>query len=104
MVVRISMSWKTFSSRVASRPATTITSIIESQPAIHSAAIGLEGAGCVTGLPERFQGGQDGMPPLWPPCNAQIARPRRDAGLKFGMGAGGRSVLMGLREAQGGKQ
>ena len=37
------MIWNTFSSRVLSRPATAMTSISESQPAIHSAAIDLEG-------------------------------------------------------------
>ena len=37
------MIWNTLSSRIASRPATVIISIRASQPAIHSAAIGLEG-------------------------------------------------------------
>src|SRR6478609_6221007 len=40
---RTSMIWKTFSSRVVSRPAIAMTSISESQPAIHSAAIDLDG-------------------------------------------------------------
>ncbi|GLR88014.1 hypothetical protein GCM10007857_47260 [Bradyrhizobium iriomotense] len=37
------MSWKTFICRAASRPATAMTSVSDSQPAIHSAAIGLDG-------------------------------------------------------------
>ena len=37
------MSWKTLRSRAPSRPATAMTSISESQPAIHSAALVLEG-------------------------------------------------------------
>ena len=37
------MTWKTLSSRVASRPAIATTSIRLSQPAIHSAALGFEG-------------------------------------------------------------
>src|SRR5712672_341344 len=40
---RIAMIWKTFSSRRASRPAIATISIKASQPAIHSAALGLEG-------------------------------------------------------------
>ena len=47
MTERISMSWNTFSSRVASRPATAITSIKASQPDIHSAAFGFEGMFCM---------------------------------------------------------
>src|SRR6185437_13123970 len=43
MTVRSSMIWNTLSSRVVSRPATTRISIRVSQPAIHSAALGLEG-------------------------------------------------------------
>src|ERR1700733_13583687 len=43
MPVRSSMIWNTLSSRVASRPATTRISIRPSQPAIHNAALGLEG-------------------------------------------------------------
>jgi hypothetical protein len=37
------MIWKTFNSRVVSRPAMATISISVSQPAIHSAARGLEG-------------------------------------------------------------
>ena len=48
------MIWKTFSSRVVSRPATAMTSISASQPAIHSAAIVLDGvAVIVAGAGER---------------------------------------------------
>jgi hypothetical protein len=43
MTERSSMIWNTLSSRVASRPATTRISIKASQPAIHNAALGLEG-------------------------------------------------------------
>ena len=39
---RISMIWKTCSVRVASRPATAITSIADSQPVIHAAALRAE--------------------------------------------------------------
>ena len=47
------MTWNTFSSRVVSRPAIATISIRASQPAIHSAAIGLEGV--------RFIGGSVGL-------------------------------------------
>ena len=43
MIVRMNISWNTFSSRMPSRPATTTISISASQPAIHSAASDLEG-------------------------------------------------------------
>src|SRR5580704_2951513 len=43
------MIWKTLSSRVASRPATATNSIRASQPAIHSAALGLEGIRSIGG-------------------------------------------------------
>ena len=49
MTERSSMIWNTFSSRVASRPATTRISISDSQPAIHSAALGLEGVRFISG-------------------------------------------------------
>jgi hypothetical protein len=41
---RINMIWNTESSRVASRPATAITTISVNQPAIQAAAWGMEGA------------------------------------------------------------
>ena len=40
---RSAISWNTFSSRIASRPAIAMISISASQPAIHSAAIGFGG-------------------------------------------------------------
>ncbi len=40
---RISMIWNTDNSRVASRPATAITTIRVSQPAIQAAAWAMEG-------------------------------------------------------------
>ena len=43
------MTWNTFSSRNASRPATATISIRASQPAIHSAALGLEGVRSIIG-------------------------------------------------------
>src|ERR1700704_1603794 len=46
---RTSMISKTFNSRVASRPATATISISVSQPAIHSAALGLEGVRSIDG-------------------------------------------------------
>src|SRR4051794_18823411 len=49
MMVRISISWNTFSSRMPSRPATTTISIKASQPAIHVAANGLEGVRSIYG-------------------------------------------------------
>src|SRR4051812_3088067 len=39
---RSSITWKTLSSRVASRPATTITTMQASQPAIHVAAFRMD--------------------------------------------------------------
>ena len=39
------MIWNTASSCVASRPATVITTSAASQPAIHSAAVAVEGTG-----------------------------------------------------------
>src|SRR6266481_6459019 len=42
-IERTSMIWNTFSSCVVSRPAIATISIKASQPAIHSAALGLEG-------------------------------------------------------------
>src|SRR3982074_3981573 len=44
-----SMIWNTFSSRVASRPAPVTIKIKASQPAIHSAALGLEGVRFISG-------------------------------------------------------
>src|SRR5215471_8057330 len=55
MTERISISSNTFISRVVSRPATTIISISVSHPAIHRAAIGLEGGGCISGLGTGFE-------------------------------------------------
>ena len=49
MTERTSMIWNTLSSRVASRPATATISIRASQPAIHSAALGLEGVRSIGG-------------------------------------------------------
>src|SRR6185437_3386566 len=43
ITLRSSMSWNTFTSRIASRPATTTTSISDSQPAIQRGALGFEG-------------------------------------------------------------
>src|SRR5580692_5043064 len=50
MTERSSMIWNTLSSRVASRPATTRISIRASQPAIHNAALGLEGVRYIEGI------------------------------------------------------
>lgn len=50
---RTSMIWKTLSSRVVSRPATAMTSISASQPAIHSAAIVLDGVVFIGGEGDR---------------------------------------------------
>jgi hypothetical protein len=55
---RTSMSWKTSSSRVVLRPATATISIGDNQPAIHSAALGLEGVrsmGGARGLVRRLK-------------------------------------------------
>src|SRR5689334_20011130 len=43
---RSSITWKTLSARVASRPATTITTMQASHPAIHAAAFRTDGSGC----------------------------------------------------------
>ena len=49
MIERISMTWNTASSRVASRPATAMTSISVSQPAIHAAALVVDWGACIGG-------------------------------------------------------
>ncbi len=72
MPERISISWNTLSSRSASRPATAIISISASQPAIHSAAIGLEG---VRSIGEgSSSSGEAGMFEPACLCNGQICR------------------------------
>src|SRR3954464_12659393 len=48
-VERSSIIWNTLSSRVVSRPAIATISISPSHPAIHSAAIGLEGVRSISG-------------------------------------------------------
>ena len=49
MTERISITWNTASSRVASRPATAMTSISVSQPAIHAAALAMDWWACIGG-------------------------------------------------------
>ena len=75
------MIWNTFSSRVVSRPATTRISIRASQPAIHSAALGLEGvrsiAGNSRGMPRgrgERSGKAAGIGDPFRICNGQICR------------------------------
>ena len=43
------MTWNTFNSRSVSRPAMVTISIKASQPAIHSAALGIEGVLSISG-------------------------------------------------------
>jgi len=52
---RTSITWKTFISRTASRPATAITSVSDSHPAIHNAAMVLDGVVVMRG--EILRGG-----------------------------------------------
>src|ERR1700722_17412657 len=104
MTERTSMIWNTLSSRVVSRPAIATISIRESQPAIHSAALGLEGVrsigtGCQIYLVDRANGGAEG----WggrgryrrPRADLQLANMpmHRCTGLNFGVRATARSVL-----------
>src|ERR1700732_823077 len=80
---RTSMIWNTFSSRVVSRPAMATISIRVSQPAIQSAALGLEAVvrsiseGCQA-CPRKCCGeGEGGPAGIGDPvriCNAQICR------------------------------
>src|SRR5437763_9552859 len=90
--VRISISWNTLSSRMPSRPATTTISINASQPAIHSAANGLEGVRSIWGVSiesvraGRYRrGGRD--------LQRANLLTQRCAALNFAVGVPARSVL-----------
>ena len=85
MPERISISWNTLSSRSASRPATAMTSIRASQPAIHSAAIGLEGVRSIGEAESRA--GRPVCSSQACLCNGQICRWQHCAGLNFAVGS-----------------
>src|SRR6185312_11886494 len=70
-IERISMSWNTLISRAASRPATVMISIKESQPAIHSAARDLD---CVRSMRGDRGLRQAGIGEGAPICNAHLSR------------------------------
>src|ERR1700716_1297178 len=90
----------TFNSRVASRPATAMTSICVSQPAIHSAALGLEAVlsidgGCRACCARRSvgSGGEMRYRRHQPDLQRAIMPMQSCAPLNFEVGASGRSVL-----------
>src|SRR5450756_2563168 len=86
---RISMISNTFSSRVVSRPAIATISISVSQPAIHSAAIGLEGVrsiefrDCVPAAARETQRGRLGGGPVSATSARFATRKYADAALRI---------------------
>src|SRR5437868_14162729 len=69
---RTSITWKTFISRTASRPATAITNVSDSHPVIHSAAIVLDGVVVIGAGCGAKSEGVAGIGDIAAVCNGQI--------------------------------